>query len=187
MGIFRSIKLILAVRKAMKNSVREFMQQQTESLSLTTEELAALDDDMLFFSAISRTEHIIDNYEESEDGFAALNAHQKVLFSVNALESEVNNGGLCQFFVNSSRAVAPFISDSLGLIGAEEHKALFDGFISKYRIDLNDLSSFMIRRTRDFDKMTKRYPFDEYDDAFYELPALEEPLTKYIRAHIDAF
>ena len=44
MGIFRSIKLLLEVRKAMKNSVQEFMQQQSESLELTTEALAALDE-----------------------------------------------------------------------------------------------------------------------------------------------
>lgn len=187
MGIFRSIKLLLEVRKAMKNSVQEFMQQQSESLELTTEALAALDDESLFFSAVNRAENIIDDHEEMENGFAALNDHQKVLFAVNLLESEVNNGGLCQFFVNSSRAVAPYISGYLALIGAEEHKALFDGFITRYQIDLNELSSFVIHRARDFEKMTMRYPFDEYDDAFYELPSLEEPLTRYIRANIDAF
>ena len=94
---------------------------------------------------------------------------------------------LCQFFVNSSRAVAPFISDYLGLIGAKEHKALFDGFLAKTGIDLTDLSSFAIRRIRDFEKQAKRYPFDEYDDKFYTLPSLQEPLTAYIREHLNEF
>ncbi len=35
---------------------------------------------------------------------------------------EVNNGGLCQFFVNSSREFAPDLSAALDAIGALEHK-----------------------------------------------------------------
>lgn len=35
-----------------------------------------------------------------------------------ALESEVNNGGFCQYFVNDSRETAAFVADALEIIGA---------------------------------------------------------------------
>lgn len=187
MGIIRIIKEALAFRKAMKASVTEWMERQSAYTTMSKEEFAALPEEELFSAAVSRTEAVAEKFDEVSEGFAAMSPQQKVLYAVNYLEMEVNNGGLCQFFVNSSRAVAPYISEYLGVIGAEEHKQLFDGFITKCGIDLNDLSSFVISRARDFEKQTQRYPFDEYDDKFYELPSLEEPLTAYIRTHLDAF
>ena len=191
MGIFRIIMDAIKFRKMMKASVDEWMVQWSEQQSayrkMSCEEFAALPDEELFSAAVSRTEVIMEQYEEVAEGFTAMNPHQKVLYTVNYLEMEVNNGGLCQFFVNSGRVLAPYISEYLEIIGAEEHKQLFDGFITKCGIDLNDLSSFVITRAQDFEKQTMRYPFDEYDSKFYELPSLEESLTAYVRAHLDAF
>lgn len=187
MGIIKLFREMREFSKMMKELPKESEQRKSDNESLTTEELAAIPDDDLLFVVIDRIESVIDDHEELSDGFAALSAPQKLVYAVNDLETEVNNGGLCQFFVNSSRAVVPYISEYLGIIGAAEHKELFDGFISKHNIDLSDLSSFIIHRTRDFEKMTKRYPFDEYDDKFYTLPSLQEPLTAYIREHLSDF
>lgn len=187
MGFFQSLKIIFRLLKDSPKIMAQMEAQREEYRTLTPEALAALPDDELFSAALARAESIVDSFDDVPEGFAALSEPQKVLYAVNYLEMEVNNGGLCQFFVNSSRAVAPYISQYLGVIGAGEHKALFDGFISKYEIDLTDLSSFEIRRTRDFEKQAARYPFDEYDDAFYGLDTLETPLTAYIRKNISAF
>ena len=187
MGIIKLFKELTAFAKLLKELPQEIERQQEAYLKLSTQELAELPDEDLFVAARLRLEATADACEEVSEGFSKLNDHQKVVYAVNYLEMEVNNGGLCQFFVNSSRALAPYISDYLGIIGAQEHKALFDGFISANQIDLSDLSSFAIQRSRDFEKMAKRYPFDDYDDKFYELPSLEEPLTQYIRSHIESF
>ena len=72
-------------------------------------------------------------------------------------------------------------SNSLEIIGAAEHKKLFDDFIARYRIDVNDLSSFDVETTEEFSAQYERYPFDEYDNAFCELKPLELFLSAYIR------
>lgn len=161
-------------------------EQQSAYAAMTTEDLSALSDDELFSAAVSRLESHID-YDQPEASFAALSNPQKVVYAVNCLEVEVNNGGLCQFFVNSSSIVAPYISDYLGILGADEHKLLFDSFIRKHGIDLSNLDSFKIRHIKDFEKQVQRYPFDEYDDAFYALSSLEEPIAAYIRSNISSF
>ena len=51
-------------------------------------------------------------------GYGALASHERVVLDVAALEAEVNNGGLHQFFFNSDGdRVAPVI-DALRIIGA---------------------------------------------------------------------
>ena len=187
MGIIRFFKIMRELRRLEKELPQQLQNQREEDCAMTAKEMAALSDEDLFGCALSRTEDVIDAHEEMAQGFQALNRHQKVVFALNCLESEVNNGGLCQFFVNSSRCTAPYISEYLGLVGAAEHKDLFDGFISANGIDLTDLSSFIIHQMRDYEKQTKRYPFDDYDNAFYDLPSLEGPLTTYIRSHIESF
>ena len=118
---------------------------------------------------------------------AALSEKERIVYAVNCLEAEVNNGGLCQFLVNSSRVAAPIVSACMEAIGAEEHKKLYDGFIEKNKIDVNNLSSFDIRTAKDFQKQAERYPFDDYDDAFYCLQPLSAYLTTFIKRNISCF
>ena len=186
MGFFKSLKLFIRLMKDAPKMKAAMDQQQDAYAAMTAEALSALPDEDLYFAAMIRTERKI-NYESMEESFAALSQPQKVLYVLSTLESEVNNGGLCQFFVNSSRMMAPYVSESLEIIGAAAHKQLFDGFIQTNGINVSDLSSFRIHRTADFEKQAKRYPFDEYDDAFYALPSLEEPLTAYIKANLSHF
>ena len=102
------------------------------------------------------------------------------------LNSEVNNGGLCQFFVNSSRAFAPFVSESLFAVGADKTKELFDNFISENNIDLKDLNSFIITDLSEFAEQNQRYPFDDFDNKYYEIGEINHLLIKYARENIDA-
>ena len=187
MGLFSAIKNIIKFRKELKKSIEEAKKNETRYLEMTEEELSALSDDELFEAVTARTESKVDSFDEWEDGVNALNTSQKIFYSVNWLEMEVNNGGLCQFFVNSSRMVAPFVSEHMRIIGAVDHKKLYDDFISKYGIDLNDLSSFDIYEAAEFEEQHQRYPFDEYDDAFYDMEPLETYLKKFIRENIKDF
>jgi hypothetical protein len=83
--------------------------------------------------------------------------------------------------------VAPLVSEYMAVIGAHEHKKLYDDFIADNGIDVNDLASFDIEDLEEFAEKYERYPFDDYDDAFYEMEPLEAYLTKYAREHISEF
>lgn len=161
--------------------------RQERYLKMSKSDLSALSNDELFDAVIIRTEQAVDRYEDWEVGVKALNFSQKVFYSVNWLVTEVNNGGLCQFFVNSSRMVAPYVSDYMNIIGAVEHKKLFDNFVVDNKIDLNELSSFDIEALEEFEDQCERYPFDEYDDTFFAIAPLEEYLLKFAREHLEDF
>lgn len=162
-----------------------------KALTLSTNDLNALSDEDLYMSVLARTEENASKYGYSDKdlkkGFNSLNDNQKIFYTLSLLETEVNNGGLCQFFCNSSKLVAPFVSEYLLMINATEHKKLFDNFISKNNIDLNELSSFIIEDLDDFPQKYEEYPFDDYDDRFYELKSLEEYLVPFIRKNIESF
>ena len=50
--------------------------------------------------------------------FSTQSVPQKVFSSVWAVESEVNNGGFSQYFLNSSAETAAFVAEALDVIGA---------------------------------------------------------------------
>lgn len=50
--------------------------------------------------------------------FAEQSIPQKVFSTIWALESEVNNGGFSQYFLNSSSETASFVVEALEVIGA---------------------------------------------------------------------
>ena len=187
MGLFSTIRNMIKFKKELKRSIREAKENEERYVNMTVEELSALSDDDLFDAVTARTENKVDSFDEWEDGVDSLNHSEKVFYSVNWLEIEVNNGGLCQFFVNSSRMVAPLVSEYMGIIGASDHKKLFDDFVSKNKIDLNDLSSFDIEDGDEFEEQNQRYPFDDYDDAFYDMESLSTSLKKFIRENINDF
>lgn len=149
--------------------------------AMSKEEMASLSDQELF----EAVEHILNlDIEEVKDA----NDCQKVFMSVDLFYNEVNNGGLCQFFVNSSREYAPYLSNALEAVGALKMKKLFDDFVFENKINVNDLSSFDIDDVDEFEEQTERFDFDKFDDAFYELEEVEsqsELLAKYAREHIE--
>ncbi len=73
---------------------------------------------------------ILINLSESEktrfgkEDFARQSMPQKVFSAIWAVESEVNNGGFSQYFVNSSAESAPFVVEALETIGAPETAAI---------------------------------------------------------------
>ena len=185
MSFFSRIKDFFSRKRQISEFIKAEAERTARYLAMNTEELSALSDDELFSAAISRTASLLDPFDDYEKGLDSMNESQRVFCSVNWFDSEINNGGLCQYFVNSSRVTAPFISDCLGKIGAFEHKKLYDGFIKRNGIDTKDLSAFDIGDLSEFEEKNKMYPFDEFDDAFYELEPLESFLKKYARDHIE--
>ena len=187
MGLFGAIKAFFALRKNLAKELEAIREREARYPIMSTDELAALDDEELFEAVNVRTENKVDSFEELTEGFHSLNDSQKVFYALNWLEMEVNNGGLCQFFVNSSRVAAPFVSEYMGVVGADAHKKLFDEFIQKNNINVTELSFFNIEKIEEFEEKAESYPFDDYDEAYYEMEPLQTYLQKYIREHVVDF
>lgn len=187
MNIFRRISLWFILRKMRKDNgfaevVREIEEKQNKALCYGVDELRLLSDIELYEAVCHRVQH----KAWSEDcGLELMSDAQRVIYVTSYYEMEVNNGGLCQFFVNSSQECAPYLSRCLEDLGALEHKKLFDDFVGENSIDLTDLSSFQIDRIEEFEEQTKRYPFDDFDNAFYQLPSIQECSYPFVRAHIE--
>ncbi len=184
MGFFKRIRQQIQLMKQLRESIQDFAQQQEAALKLTPEGLLALSADEQYEAIRTRLWDKVEAFENVSAAMASLSPAQRTVYVTTYYEMEVNNGGLCQFFVNSSRDCAPYLSEALGTIGAQAHKAHFDSFIADNRIDVNKLSSFEIRRSRDFEKQASRYPFDAFDEGFYELPSIEKAAKAYTQAHI---
>lgn len=114
-----------------------------------------------------------------------LSKEQVSVYSLICFLREVNNGGLCQFFVNSSGECAPYISESLEAVGAFGLKKLYDDFIEGNGIDVKDLSSFKIEDIEEYEAQTQRFDFDSFDDKFYEDGDLYDQVVAYARKHIE--
>jgi len=187
MNLFNKIKIMIKFRKEFKESIKKSKEKEMLYLSMSNEDMAFLSDDELFAAVLFRTEQKVDSFDEWEDGINALNNSQKIFYSISWFDLEINNGGLCQFFVNSSRLVAPYVSEYMRVIGANNHKNLFDKFISDNNIDLNNLSSFDIDDVIEYEKQTERYHFDDFDYAFCNLEPLESYLKKFARENLKDF
>ncbi len=184
--MFNFFKVLFNYKK-IKKEIKNEIAKRNKWLVMSNEEFALLPEDELFEAALMRTEKIVDEYDDIIDGVRALSGAKRIFYVTSYYEMEVNNGGLCQFFVNSSRYVAPELSSSLEEIGAFEHKVLYDKFIQENKIDVNDLSSFDIDDVDEFEEQTKRYPFEQFDDAFLDIKPICEYLTEYVKKNITQF
>ena len=180
MGLFGFIK-----------SVRNEMKKLDTYKKMTVEELKELSDDDLRSALSERLIAEEDrNAWEVRECLSSFKGAKKIYYIVNYFDMEVQNGGLCQFFVNSSRDVAPYVVESLNAIGAINYKILLNDFVEEHNINLSDLDSFMIEDVEEFEAQTKRYPFDDFDDKYYELyekEPLEDLLISYAKKHLEDF
>lgn len=187
MGLVEIIRALASLGKGIKTSIEEKKENDNRYLKMNHNELLKLPDNELCDAVWFRIDQKVSAYKNIIDGIASLSTEEQTVYSVFYMELEVNNGGICQFFVNSSRYVAPIVSKSLENIGANEYKKLYDSFIEKHNIDVNDLSSFDCNTTEEFSKQYERYPYEEFDIEFFEMDSTAPFLAPYIRSNIDKF
>lgn len=164
-------------------SVNKNRQKANYYLSLTASELEKLDDSALI-EALDTTLY----FDVTGESIDSINDKQRVVSTILNYYLEIQNGGLCQFFVNSSRSFAPYVLISLKQIGADEMFELFNNFISNNDIRLDFLDDFEIYNVDDFKEQYKRYPFEAFDDSFmklYENNPLEKLLLNFVRQNIE--
>lgn len=158
-----------------------------EHKNLHGDDLLSLTDDDLFETVYFQNLEIADKAEDSDREVEQFAGARLNVFVLSLFDSEIQNGGLCQFFVNSSRTAAPYISDALDAVGASAHKELFDSFTSENKIDTSNLDSFKVFSKRGYIKQTKRFDFDSFDEKYYDLPPLQDKVVDYIRKNISEF
>lgn len=168
--------------------VKSALSEARKMIKMTTEELLSLDDEKLYDAINIRIAWEI-RWAKSRDNYAEVyQGAKRAFYVVTQYDWAVNNGGLCQYFINPSRLAAPYLLSCLNEIGASEYAKLLSDFLTVNSIDVNDLSSFIIKDLSEFSEQNKRYPFDTYDDAFYKLYEAEPLITclmTYVRQHIE--
>jgi hypothetical protein len=171
MFLFRLIAGIIGLIKTAKkaNKIR----------NMDKADLLALDDDTFYDAIECVCRHAVCEIDDPN-----LAEEIRFTYSLYQFEMEVNNGGLCQFFVNSSSECAPYISNALEAIHATDLKAHFDDFIEKNNIDVKDLSSFKIDTVEEYEAQTQRYDFDAFDNIFYEDKNFHQLLIDYARENV---
>ena len=112
------------------------------------------------------------NADIKDDDISLLDEREKVFFVLYTFHLELDNGGIKQFFENSSRVYAPLISEYLEIVKATKHKRLFDEFVSSNNLDLYDSTKWVDTVIMDV--------YDTFDDEFYKLSELEVHLEVYI-------
>lgn len=165
----------------------KMFEEQEKNKQLHGEELLSLSDEDLFEAVYFQNIDISESAEDEDNELDQFNGARRTVYILSTFDAEVQNGGLCQFFVNSSKAVAPYLCKALESVGANEHKELFEGFVTENNIDLFNLESFKAESTRQYQKQTKRFDFDSFDDKYYDLPALQDKIVAYIKDNINEF
>lgn len=186
--MFGFFKRLLAQKNAVADDIALLLDGEDRKWrAMNSEELLALDDTELVSAAISRVYGVFGSCEDEDSKMSLLNEPQRVFYVAYIYESEVNNGGLCQYLSNDSGFSAPILGAALETIGDTAHRAHFLAFISDNAIDLGHLDTFGKEAIKRFECLEKRYPFEAFDDVFYEMASLETLMASYIRANIKSF
>jgi len=147
-------------------------------------EIVAIADDTKFAIAMSDLVFA----REATAGYEQLTPAERVVFCLDQLEREVNNGGFAQFFENSSGDHAMDTIEALRVLGAPTMAALVAEAVSVFpqgwpATDREDRQ----RQLAALDTQA-RATLDRLDEAFFAYPenlaALER---RYVRAHQDQF
>lgn len=121
--------------------------------------------------------------QELKTGFKNLSQPQKVFLALYYLDLEMANGGLCQFLCNDGGIFTPHISGYLQEVGATEHRKLFDSFCADNQIDTTDASQFAFSTVADYLALYEQYPFEAFDNAYYDLTPMTDFLERYLTEH----
>lgn len=173
--------------KELRAAVRAKADFEARALTMDPDQLNSLGDDDLLTALVDRAFAAADKLTDPM-ALDQLGPVRSVIYTLTVFDREVQNGGLCQFFVNSSRDLAPRVSRDLQTIGAISYQQIYDDFIKRHHIDVEDLTSFIIEDLSEYERQIGRYPFDDFDDAYYRA-SLSEPLDmillRFARANLD--
>lgn len=125
-----------------------------------------------------------------DGAFESLPKPVQSLYIVALLDMEVQNGGLCQFFVNGGAEGASKVADGLREIGLSGMANVYECFVTDHGIDLAELKAFHVETAEQFSALYHLYPFDEFDGEYMKMRRqlkFERVMLNYANAHLEAF
>lgn len=186
--MFGFFKRLLARRDEIAQDVVRLIEEEKDKYcAMSAEELLALSDEELLGVVWVRTERFSAKFDTERRALDNMKDEQRIFYIVYYYMLQVNDGGLCQYFANSSRDTALFLSDAMEVIGANDHRTLFEDFLHDNKVATAALLSFAVDNAGDFRRMEKTYPFDDFNTAFYALPPMTEAIAAYVRENVTAF
>ncbi len=106
-------------------------------------------------------------------------------YRVDAFWTAYYRDGIYGYFANSAgKEYGALLLEDLDRIGASEHRAMLERFLTENDIDLTELSDFKWSNMSDF---TARINFGDFDYHFGELKPLWKLLTEYAEANSGEF
>ena len=167
---------------AAENNPYRAMCMKTTGLSNNTEPI-----DPEAFAAYEQLRLKVLNRCETLDaaGLAAQPEAVAAFYRVDAFWTEYSCGGIYGYFANSAgKEYGALLLEDLDRIGASEHRAMLERFLTENDIDLAELSAFKWSNMSDF---TARINFGDFDYHFGELKPLWKLLTEYAEANSGEF
>jgi len=152
-------------------------------------EMDKMKDDELVWAAADPLRCWVDIYsgpEYLDEQYKTLSEAQRGLHAVSWFKSECDNGGIDQFFYNSTGVVAPEVLKGLKMFGAKEHSEVLETIMKAFpggspERDRKKRQAQMEKRWRSKEKAID----DEFPGG--KMPDLEEIIGRYIRVHPEQF
>ena len=186
--MFGFFKRLNARRNAVaQDIVRLIEEEERKSCALSDEELLSLSDEELVANVWVRIKRFAAGFDTERRALDNMDEAQKTFYIVQCFALRIEAEGLCAYFANAGRDMALFLSDALERVGAMEQKNLFEDFLHDHKIATASLSDFAVESSKEFKRMERKYPFDEFNSAFYALPPMTECLAAYLRENITSF
>lgn len=152
--------------------------------ALPPKDLSSMTDEDRYEALLQELWGIGSHYDDMSEIADVMNEQQVHFYVLSYYDEEMQNGGLCQFFINAGY-MAPYVSESLEALGVLDHKALFDQFLTDTQIDGNSTSAEV--SVEAYLELSKKYPFHEFNEDYYALPSLYTVLNDYVRENLAAF
>lgn len=126
--------------------------------------------------------------EEEERGMtASLTPGQRGLIAVDWLSKEVYNGGIHQFFTNSTGVLAHEALEGFRMMGAERYAELLGAVVALFpggRVPKNQTER-LAAVTAMPGKVRSR-AFEKFDETFYSLMEVDDPIVAYGKRYVEA-
>jgi hypothetical protein len=138
-------------------------------------------------------EHVLwrigEDSSRTKEIVSSLPSGVQVIYTTFELECEVMNGGLNQYFWNSSGAFAEETVKHLKLLGAENHAHLLENAIAIRQREKPKMEKYKKEGTIDaFSRSYEDTELNDLDTEFYKLTDdLRVLRVKYVREHPEAF
>ena len=187
MGLFQKINEQKQQRAEIEKAIKAAEDRVEEYKAMSEDEFRALPDDEIYAAALARTEEIVKLYDTPMEGFEALDYERQIFYVTAHYEAEMSSGGMLKFLSGAGQSFATYMLPCFEELGCEEHSDLFESFIIRNNIDVNELSDFQVSNMQEYRYVSSKYPFGNYNEAYSNLPLLKPILTDYIRQNMDVF